>query len=151
MIPITRALSAEHRMFDALFDEVEELLPSLNRLEEVRRLAHLVEGLLRQHAKVEDDLLMLVRDHTQADQRRSDRCHHEHQEIDSQLTRVHSARNIADARTLFRGALAASRRHLKYEEGKVFPFVEKAMKREALTKLGTIWFLRRHTPPHWTL
>jgi iron-sulfur cluster repair protein YtfE (RIC family) len=151
MIPITRALSAEHQMFAAVFAQVEELLPGLNRLAEVRRLARLVEGLLLSHAQVEDDLLMLARDHGAEDKRCYDRCHHEHQEIDSQLTRVHSAPNIARARKLLGGAMAASRKHFKHEERKVFPLLEKGMKPEALTKLGTVWFLQRHAPPHWTL
>ena len=95
MIPITRALNAEHLMFNAVFDEVERLLPRLNRLMEVKRLARLVEGLLRTHAKAEDDLLMLAQSHGSGDKCRYARCHHEHHEIDSQLTRVHSAANIA--------------------------------------------------------
>jgi hypothetical protein len=150
MIPITRALSAEHQLFNAVFDQVEELLPGLNRLDEVKRLARLVEGLLVHHAKAEGDLLMLAQAHAREDQGRYDRCRHEHQEIDSQLTRVQSAGNIARARTLLRGALVASRRHFKHEERKVFPLVEKAIKPEALTKLGTVWFLQRHAPPRWT-
>ena len=138
-------------MFNAVFEQVEELLPGLNRLEEVKRLARLVEGLLLNHAKVEGDLLMLARNHAAESNRRYDRCRHEHQEIDSQLTRVHSARNLPRARTLLRGAIAASRRHFKHEERKVFPLLEQAIKPEALTKLGTIWFLQRHAPRHWTV
>jgi hypothetical protein len=46
---------------------------------------------------------------------------------------------------------AASRRHFKHEERKVFPPLEQGMKPEALTKLGAAWFLQRHAPPHWTL
>ncbi len=151
MIPITRALGAEHQMFNAVFEQIEELLPKLDRLDDVKRLARLVEGLLLRHAKVEGDLLVLAQAHTPEDQHRYDRCRHEHHEIDSQLTRVHSARTIARARTLFRGALAASRRHFKHEERKVFPLIEEGMQPEALTKLGTVWFLQRHAPAHWTL
>lgn len=138
-------------MFNAVFDQVEELLSRLDRLTEVKRLARLVEGLLRTHAKVEDDLLILARGHASEDKLRYARCHDDHHEIDSQLTRVHSASNIARARKLLRAALAASRRHFKHEERKVFPLLEKGMNREALTKLGTVWFLQRHAPPRWTL
>jgi hypothetical protein len=151
MIPITRALSAEHQLFTAVFEQIEEILPGLDRLEEVKRLARLVEGLLLNHAKVEGDLLMLAQDHVAEDKRRYDRCRHEHQEIDGRLTLVHSARNIARARTLLRGALAASRKHFKHEERRVFPLIEKGMKPEALTKLGTVWFLQRHAPARWTV
>src|SRR5512137_1660877 len=51
MIPITRALIAEHRMFGVVFEQIEKLLPGLDRLEEVRRAARMVEGLLLSHAK----------------------------------------------------------------------------------------------------
>jgi iron-sulfur cluster repair protein YtfE (RIC family) len=142
---------AEHQMFGVVFEQVEKLLPSLDQLEEVRRAARMVEGLLLSHAKVEEDLLMLAQDHVLGEQRRYDRCRKEHQEIDSRLTRVRSTRNIARARTLLREAMAASRRHFQHEERKVFPLIENGMKPETLTKLGTVWFLRRHAPAHWTL
>lgn len=151
MIPITRVLSAEHQMFRALFDQIEELLPRLERLEEVKRLARLVEGLLLSHAKVEADLFMLAQDPAGRSEHYYDRCCHEHQEIDSQVIRLQSARNIAGARRLFRGAMAASRRHFQLEERKAFPRLEKEVKPEALAKLGTVWFLQRHAPRHWTL
>jgi iron-sulfur cluster repair protein YtfE (RIC family) len=151
MIPITRALNAEHLMFNAVFDEVERLLPRLNRLMEVKRLARLVEGLLRTHAKAEDDLLMLAQSHGSGDKGRYARCHHQHHEIDSQLTRVHSAVSLTRARKLLRDALAASRKHFQHEERKVFPLLERGVKPEELTRLGTAWFLHRHAPPRWAL
>ena len=150
MIPITRALSAEHQMFNAVFEQIEELLPGLNRLEEVKRLARLVEGLLISHAKVEGDLLLLAQDQATDGKRRYDHCRHEHEEIDSRLTLVHAARNIPRARALLRGAMAASRKHFRHEERLVFPRLEKDIQPEVLTKLGTVWFLQRHAPRRWT-
>jgi hypothetical protein len=151
MIPITQALSAEHLMFCGVFNEVEKALPGFNRLEEVRRAARLVEGLLLSHAEVEEELLMLAEDHLQEAPRRYAYCRKEHQEIDGQLTRVRSTREIARARRLLRGALAASRKHFKQEERWVFPLIEKTVKPETLTKLGTVWFLQRYAPANWTL
>jgi Hemerythrin HHE cation binding domain len=151
MISITRALIAEHQMLVVLFEEVERLLPGLVRLEEVRRAARMVEGLLLNHAEVEKDLLMLVRGQVSAERPWYDRCHNEHQEIDSRLIQVHSARNVACARSLLRGALAASRKHFKVEELKVFPLIEREVKPEILIKLGTVWFLQRCAPANWTM
>jgi hemerythrin-like domain-containing protein len=151
MISITRALIAEHQMLAVLFEEVEKLLPGVVRLEEVRRAARMVEGLLLSHAGVEDDLLMLARGQASEERRWYDHCHKEHQEIDSRLTRVRSTRNIARARSLLRGALAASRKHFKAEERKVFPLIERTMKPETLIKLGTVWFLQRYAPANWTM
>jgi hemerythrin-like domain-containing protein len=151
MIPITRALIAEHEMLLVLFEEVEKLLPGHVRLGEVRRAARMVEGLLLNHAEVEEDLLLLARAQVSAERRWYERCHKEHQEIDSRLTQVRSARNVARARSLLRGALAASRKHFKVEELKVFPLIERGVKPETLIKLGTTWFLQRHAPTNWTL
>ena len=151
MIPITRALSAEHLMFCGVFDEVEKALAGFNRLEDVRRAARLVEGLLLSHAQVEEELLILAEHHLPTGARRYAPCRKEHQEIDSQLTRVRSTSRVARARGLLQAAMAASRKHFKHEESKVFPLLEKGMEPAALAKLGTIWFLRRHSPANWTL
>jgi hypothetical protein len=138
-------------MFNAVFEQVEELLPGLNQLGEVKRLARLLEGLLLSHAKVEGDLLILAQGRVGEGKRRYDHCRHEHEEIDSRLTRVHSARNLPGARALLRGAIAASRKHFKHEERRVFPRLEEDIQPEALTKLGTVWFLQRYAPPRWTV
>jgi len=149
MILMTRILSAEHQMFRAMFDEVEELLPGLERVQDVKRLARLVEGLLRKHAKAEDDLLMLPQARAQADDPPYMSCRHEHQEIDGHLTLVHSARSVGQARTLLCKAMVASRKHFQLEERRIFPLMEKRIPHEALAKLGTMWFLQRHAPTNW--
>ena len=151
MITITRALSAEHRMFEALFDEIEASLSHLKHLADIKQLARLVEGILRQHARVEDDLLLLARGFSRTELRRFEQTRHEHQEIDGRLTRIRAAHALPEARTLLRGALAASRRHFKNEERKVFPTVEKVMDPQALARLGAVWFLRRQTPARWSI
>jgi iron-sulfur cluster repair protein YtfE (RIC family) len=151
MIPITQALIAEHQMFGVVFEQVEKLLPSFERLEEVRRAARMVEGLLLSHAELEENLLMLAQEHVPQDARRYELCRKEHQEIDSRLTRVRSTRRIAQARSLLRGAMAASRKHFKREERRVFPLIEKGMQLQTLTKLGTVWFLHRYAPANWTI
>ena len=138
-------------MFCGVFDEVEKAMVGYNRVEEVRRAARLVEGLLLSHAQVEEELLILVEHHLPTHARRYDPCRKQHHEIDSQLTRVRTTSKFDSACSLLRGAMAASRKHFKHEEDKVFPLIEKGMEPAALTKLGTVWFLQRHTPANWTL
>ena len=111
----------------------------------------MVEGLLLSHAKVEEELLMVAQDQVSGDKRRYDRCRQEHQEIDSRLTRVRSTRRIARARRLLQAAMAASRKHFQREERRIFPLIEKGMKLQTLTKLGTVWFLQRYAPANWTI
>jgi len=149
MIPITRALAAEHKMFCAVFDQVERLLPGVKQLTQVKEFSRMVEGLLRSHAAAEEDLVLLALDHAPQHKRRGDRIHQEHQEIDSRITRVHGTKNLARARSLLRAALGASRKHFEHEERVVFPLVERVMKPEMLTKLGGVWMRRRHMPANW--
>jgi iron-sulfur cluster repair protein YtfE (RIC family) len=150
MIPITRALTAEHKMFCAVFDQIECLLPSVGQLAQVRELSRLVEGLLQNHAAAEEDLVLLALDHTSQHKRRCDRIHQEHQEIDSRITRVHGTKNLARARSLLRAAMTASRKHFAHEERVVFPLVERVMNAEALMRLGGVWMRRRHMPANWS-
>jgi hypothetical protein len=55
---ITDALLAEHVVFHALFDHIERSATRLKTLGEVRTLADLLESMLVQHSKAEDELLM---------------------------------------------------------------------------------------------
>ena len=151
MIAITKALAAEHAMYRVLFDHIEELLPKLRRPAEVKRLARLVEDLLRSHAVAEEDLVLVALDHESAHQRRADRLHRDHQEIDSRLTRVHGINNLSQARSLLEAAIVASRAHFKHEERVVFPLIEKVTKPETLVKLGAVWMQRRHLPANWAV
>jgi hypothetical protein len=151
MIPITQALIAEQQMLGVVFGQIEKLLPNFDRLEEIRQAARMVEGLLLTHAGVEDNLLMLAQDHVPQGKHRYDLCRKEHQEIDSRLTRVRSSRRITQARSLLRAAMAASRKHFQHEERRIFPLIEKGMKLQTLTKLGTVWFLHRYAPANWTI
>ena len=151
MIPITRALVAEHKMFCAVFDQVEHLLPGVKQLAHVKELSRMVEGLLRSHAAAEEDLVLLALDHAPEHKRRGDRIHQEHQEIDSRIMRVHGTKNLARARSLLRAAMIASRKHFEHEERVVFPLVERVMKPETLTKLGGVWMRRRHMPANWSI
>jgi iron-sulfur cluster repair protein YtfE (RIC family) len=151
MIAITTALVAEHAMYCALFDHIEQLLPKLDRPAEVKRLARLVEGLLRGHAAAEEDLVLVALDHDSEHKRRANRLHQEHKEIDGRLTRVHGTNNVAQARGLLRAAIVASRSHFKHEERVVFPLIERVTKPETLTRLGATWMQRRHMPANWTI
>ena len=150
MIPITRALTAEHKLFCAVFDEIEAMLPSVKRLAELREMGRMVEGLLRSHAVAEEDLVLLALDHSPIHKRRANRLHQEHHEIDSRLTRVCAVNDLARARSLLTAALAASRKHFQHEERVVFPFIEQAVEPGTLTQMGAVWLQRRHMPANWS-
>ena len=74
MIAITRALAAEHQMFRAIFTDISGVLTNLCGLGEVKRLARLVEGLLRVHGGMENDLALISRDDRPGQKHPNDRC-----------------------------------------------------------------------------
>ncbi len=151
MIAITRALAAEHQMFRVILTDIRGVLANLSGLGEVKRLARLVEGLLRVHGDVEDDLALFSGHNRPGQERPDDRCRREHREIDSQLTRVHTAKTPAEAKRLLCGAMAASRRHFSHEERLFFPLLERMVQPDTLTAMGTAWFLQHHAPPKWVI
>jgi len=151
MIAITRALVAEHQMFCAMFTDIGGVLANLSGLGEVKRLARLVEGLLRVHGGVEDDLALFSGHDRPGQERADDRCRCEHREIDSQLTRVGTAKTLAEAKRLLCGAMAASRRHFSREERLFFPLLERVLQPASLTAMGTAWFLQHHAPLNWVI
>ena len=138
-------------MYRVLFDHIEELLPKLSRPAEVKRLARMVEDLLRGHAVAEEDLVLVALDHDSEHKRRADRLHREHQEIDSRLTRVYATSDLAKARRLLKAAIVASRAHFKHEERIVFPLIERVTTPETLLKVGAVWMQRRHLPANWAV
>jgi hypothetical protein len=151
MIPITKVLIAEHRMFCCLFEHIQKALPKVENLPEIKHLARMVEGLLRNHAKGEEDVFLRV--DACAAQRIGSKgnVRHEHQEIDAKLKLVHMAKDLARSRNLFKAALVATRKHFNHEERFFFPLVEQCMEPRTLEKLGKVWLLRYHSPAHWTI
>jgi hypothetical protein len=151
MIAITRALAAEHQMFRALFTDITGVLANLSGLGEVKRLGRLVDGLLRVHGGVEDDLALFSGHRRTGQERPDDRCRREHSEIDSQFTRVHTAKTPAEAKRLLCGAMAASRKHFSHEERLFFPLVERVVQPATLATMGAAWFLQHHAPLNWVI
>jgi hemerythrin-like domain-containing protein len=144
---ITEALLAEHVVFHNIFDHIERVLPKLRALGEVKRLAELMETLLRAHARTEEDLVFAPLEHCLEQIGQADSFEHEHREIDAGLLKVKAARRLPDARRLLTRAVLASRKHFDHEERIAFPLAEKALKRETLTELGRSWMKRREAEP----
>jgi hemerythrin-like domain-containing protein len=143
---ITEALVAEHTIFRGVFDQIEQALPGLSTPVEVTTMAHIVEGLLEDHAKRETELAYLALDHLLEHNGELKRMHQDHQEIDDRLRKVHSATTCAEARRLLKEAIAASREHFRVEELSVFPLLEKSLREETLSELGRAWMSRQPAP-----
>lgn len=136
---ITDALRTEHTIYLGVFDEIEQVLPSLTTAAEVRTMARIIEGLLQNHAKREADLAYLALDHVLANDGELDRMHQEHEEMDGRLRKVHLAKTVAEGRRLLKSAIGSSREHFRMEEKYVFPLLERTLKPETLVELGRQW------------
>ncbi len=139
---ITDSLAAEHRVFLRIFDRIEQLLPGLRTVRELRLLGALLESLLADHGRAEAELAYAALDHVLHDQGRLDRLHQEHDEIDASLREVAAAGDAAHARRLLELALRASRDHFGYEERFVFPLLEQALQGDTLSALAAEWHMR---------
>ena len=140
---ITKILVAEHVVFHNLFDHIEQTVPRLKTLAEVKLLSATLEVLMRAHARTEDDLLIEPLEHCLAQIGQSETFHEEHDEIDARLGEVQKARGAKQARELLLRAVLRSREHFDKEERIVFPLAERVMKARTLYSLGDEWLKRR--------
>jgi iron-sulfur cluster repair protein YtfE (RIC family) len=132
MNTITNALVGEHSAFLTVFNQIERLLPRLNRLDEVKMLAELVEGSLLEHASKEDNLVSVKLEHLPEDRGVVGSLHQDHHEIDHLLALIKSADGVATGRQFLKAVLAASRKHFQWEEKLLFPLIEETRKLETL-------------------
>jgi hemerythrin-like domain-containing protein len=141
---ITEALVTEHAIFLGVFEQIQRALPGCASLSELKRLAGIVEGLLRPHGETESNLAYVALDQALAERGPVDRLYQDHQEIDAALKNVSRARSRAEARQLLEASLRAAREHFLYEERNVFPLLEQRLPGESLAELGRAW-LRQQT------
>lgn len=140
---ITEALLAEHVVFHNLFDHIEQAVPQLKTLGEVKSLAAVLESALLAHSRTEDTLLIEPLEHCLEQMGQAEGFHQEHQEIDASLTEIKGARQARKAKDLLLKAVAFSRSHFDKEERILFPLAEKVLKGKTLTTLAKDWLKQR--------
>jgi hemerythrin-like domain-containing protein len=143
MIPITDALAIEHITLRAVLRHIEQVLPALERLEEVKTMARLVEALLRQHGDTEENLLYVTLDHALAETRQLHQMSQEHGELNEWLLKACDAKEVAEARGNLRSAIRFSLRHFDHEERTVFPIIRSRLSEDSLEALGDAWRRRQ--------
>jgi hemerythrin-like domain-containing protein len=142
---ITDLLLAEHMVFHNIFDYIENRLPDMQTVGEVKALAGLMENLLTAHSRTEEWMVFAPLEHCLEQIGQRDTFENEHREIDRSLLKVKEARQLAEARRLLSAAVQSSREHFDHEERIVFPLAEKSIKRETLMHLGRVWMEQRET------
>ncbi len=140
---ITDALLAEHVVFHALFDHIERATPKLKTLGEVRTLADLLETMLVQHSKSEDELLMNYLEDSIEQMGHRDTFHEEHELIEKHLGAVRAAPGLKGAQKLLVDAVVGARKHFDKEERLVFPLAEKVISYHNIMKLGKQWLEKK--------
>jgi hemerythrin-like domain-containing protein len=146
MITITEALVAEHSAFCAVFEQMEQALPQVHTLAEIKLLTRLLEGMLVDHSETETDLAYVALDQVLEDRGKLDRLHEDHREIDAHLKRAQAAEQFSEAQRLLHEALSASRAHFRREEWTVFPLIERVLQQTTLKELGQEWLQRYLSP-----
>ncbi|MCX6899894.1 MAG: hemerythrin domain-containing protein [Verrucomicrobia bacterium] len=135
---ITDALSTEHAVFLAAFDQVEQMMPYVQTLGEVKVIGRLLEPLLHRHGEKEEHLAFSALNHILKDRQPFERLHLDHQEKDNLLAQLAGAGNLAEAQHLLRMAIVMLRVHFLYEEQVAFPLMEKALQDESLEALSRV-------------
>ncbi len=141
MIPITTALTAEHKTFLGIFDQMERKLPGLRTATEVKELGQKLEDMLHRHAETEDDLLLMAQIAAPKFKNRFAKCYQDHNEVSAQFVQLHTTQHSTKAKRLLKEAIRHSRIHFEYEEHIVFPLIEKVVDPQTQTKLGSMRFL----------
>jgi hemerythrin-like domain-containing protein len=134
-VTITEVLVAEHAVLCGVFDQIERVWPQVNTIHEIRLLAALVEGLLRQHGAKEENVLLPAYDHTLENRGQLQRLSQEHDEIDKRLLLIQQAATVTEAKSLLRATLARARNHFQFEERSVFPAIAQTLQPGTLQQL----------------
>ena len=142
MANIIDVLVIEHQVFLALFDKIEETLPRLKTVGEVRLLCRLMAGLLQNHGDEEANLIYIALDHVLLDRHQLTRLNHDHHELDAVLKKVETLEDFGEARRQMKAALAKARAHFIDEEQNVFPVIERVLHQATLVELGNAWKAR---------
>lgn len=140
---ITDALLAEHVVFHTLFDHIERSVPRLKSLGEVKTLAEMLETMLTQHSRSEDELLMNYLDDSIEQMGHREAFHEEHELIEKHLGAVRSARSLKAARKLLGEAVSGARKHFDKEERLIFPLAERVISYHNIMKLGERWLEKK--------
>jgi len=143
METITRTLAMEHAVFRDVFAQMEKILAGAPSLPEVKVLATVAEGLLRDHGEAETNLAYAALDHALADRKALHRLYQDHREIDERFRLIHRATDPAEAQRLLKKTLASTRDHFRREEKNVFPLLEQTLQPETLVTLGRNWMESR--------
>lgn len=142
---ITDALLAEHAIFYALFDRLEELIHETDSIAALKMALDLLAPALVSHAKVEDELLF-----PRLESRQSGgplgAMRNEHQQIDELFAGIASIRDLDVLRGRVQEVIDVAREHFQKEDEIVLPVAVETVQGDVLERLGQQWARLRQVP-----
>ncbi|MBI5683497.1 MAG: hemerythrin domain-containing protein [Verrucomicrobia bacterium] len=143
---VTDVLASQHTFLRSVFEVIERAMHETERHSDVAAYARLLEGLLRDHAEAEENLLFRPLDIMLTEKGGFSQFYSGHQELDHLLKKPQMEMSAAQARNLLHIAFRFMRSHFESEELMVIPLAEEMFQLESLETLGQAW-MRRHTHP----
>jgi iron-sulfur cluster repair protein YtfE (RIC family) len=133
------ALLGEHAAFYALFDEVENRLPTATTAAEVTALGAPLARALVSHARLEDELLFPVLANADGPGGPLEVMHADHQEIHDTLDAALRDPDLTGAADSLQAAIDLAREHFAKEEQVLFPHAREIVDASVLEDLGAQW------------
>lgn len=142
---ITDALLAEHAIFYALFDRLEELIDQTDSIAGLQVAMDLLAPVLVSHAKVEDELLF-----PRLESRKSGgplgAMRSEHQQLEELFAGVHAISDLDALRGRVQEMIDVAREHFQKEDEIVLPVAVETVEAEVLDRMGQQWARLRQVP-----
>ena len=140
---ITDAFLGEHGVFYAQFRHLEEVVPQLGDLAQIKAQAALLTAALESHAHLEDELLFAPLEPHLGQGGPLAVMRMEHQQIEEGLGRMPGLTDAAAAGQLLLQIVAVARGHFAKEEQVLYPMAHQALGEDRLRELGARWAVQR--------
>jgi hemerythrin-like domain-containing protein len=143
-VNIVDTLLGEHAVMYAHFDFLEQTLPGLGDLAEIRVLGTVLAAVVQSHSTVEDDLLFAaLEEPLGAVSPALVGMRMMHEDIDRGFAEFEQAEDATAAREALLGVIGLARQHFLGEEESLFPTARRVLDGETLGRLGAAWAARR--------
>jgi hemerythrin-like domain-containing protein len=142
---ITNVMEVEHRLLNNQADFIEQRLPQVQDISELRGLLENFIAAFESHARLEETLLFRELENYlgAGGTILSLRDNMGHEEMSSAMQHVMAQEDLKEARLKLVKTLNFARKHFIREEQELFPLAEKEMKFSHLAALGDKWMARR--------
>lgn len=141
---IIDVLLGEHGALYPQFDFLEQTLPEVGTVGEIKAQAEVLAAAVQSHSTVEDDLLFAALESPLgAESPALVGMRMMHEDLDRGFEELQRAEDVVVARDGLLGVIALARQHFLGEEESLFPTARRVLDREALDRLGAMWAERR--------